>query len=216
MKVYIGPYRYRWVSYVHDKHMNKKYGVDWPEYGQRGMIHNHEPMREVILRKLEDTLQWVYNHSINLILDRISGQKMKIRIDKYDTWSMDHTLAPIILPMLKQLKETKHGAPMVDMKDVPKELRATKAQQNKYAKLGETDPQFFERWDWVMGEMIWAFEQKDRNHWEEDYYGEWVDDPTKTLGGYHINADDEGRKAHQKRMSNGFRLFGKYYEALWD
>ena len=28
--------------------------------------------------------------------------------------------------------------------------------------------------------------------------------------------DDEGRKKHQERMSNGFRLFGKYYEALWD
>jgi hypothetical protein len=53
-------------------------------------------------------------------------QKTSIKIHKWDTWSMDHTLAPIILPMLVQLKETKHGAPMVDMKDVPKELRATK------------------------------------------------------------------------------------------
>ena len=28
--------------------------------------------------------------------------------------------------------------------------------------------------------------------------------------------DDEGRKKHQERMSNGFRLFGKYFESLWD
>ena len=52
-------------------------------------------------------------------------QKTSIRIDNYDTWSMDHTLAPIILPMLVQLKATKHGAPMVDMEDVPREYTKT-------------------------------------------------------------------------------------------
>jgi hypothetical protein len=116
---------------------------------------------------------------------------------------MDHTLAPIILPMLKQLKETKHGAPFVDMEDVPKELRATKAQQNKYAKLGEVDPKHFERWDWVMDEMIHAFEQKNKDDWQSYYYSynEW---------------DTEGMKAEQERISNGFRLFGKYFESLWD
>ena len=35
----------------------------------------------------------------------------KIHIDPWDTWSMDYTLALIILPMLNQLKESKHGAP---------------------------------------------------------------------------------------------------------
>ena len=34
-----------------------------------------------------------------------------VRIDKQDTWSMDYTLAHVILPMLIQLKETKHGSP---------------------------------------------------------------------------------------------------------
>ena len=129
-------------------------------------------------------------------------QKTSIRIDKYDTWSMDHTLAPIILPMLVQLKATKHGAPMVDMKDVPRELRATKKQLDAYGKNGDVDPKHFERWDWILDEMIWAFEQKCRDDWMEDYYyNKW---------------DQEGVKAHQDRMSNGFRLFGKYYENLWD
>ena len=40
---------------------------------------------------------------------------------------MDHTLAMIIVPMLKQLKETKHGAPFVDDEDVPEELKSTSA-----------------------------------------------------------------------------------------
>ena len=38
-------------------------------------------------------------------------RKIKIQIDKWDTYSMDHTLAMIIYPMLLQLKATKHGVP---------------------------------------------------------------------------------------------------------
>ena len=129
-------------------------------------------------------------------------QKTSIRIDQYDTWSMDHTLAPIILPMLKQLKETKHGAPNVDPKDVPIPLRPKKQDVLKYKEIGETDDKFFERWDWVLDEMIWAFEQKCRDDWMSDYdYNKW---------------DSEGANSHQARMSNGFKLFGKYYESLWD
>ena len=141
-------------------------------------------------------------------LDRLFGwnpkQKIRVRIDPHDTWSMDHTLAPIILPMLKQLKETKHGAPAVEFKDVPEELMPPDAEAVKklYMENGETDENYFKRWDYVLDEMIWAFEQKCRDDWMEDYdYNKW---------------DHEGAKAHQDRMSNGFRLFGKYYESLWD
>ena len=193
MKVSIGPPRFRWSSYVHEHYMDKKHGRGWEE----STTHF-----EWLLEKIEDGLQWVYNYTINLYLDRRNTQKIKVRIDKYDTWSMDHTLAPIILPMLKQLKETKHGAPNVYMEDVPKELRATKKQLDAYGKTGETDDNYFKRWDWVLDEMIWAFEQKCRNDWMEDYYyNKW---------------DLEGVGVHQERMNNGFRLFGKYFENLWD
>ena len=87
-------------------------------------------------------------------------QRTSIKIHKYDTWSMDHTLAPIILPMLVQLKATKHGAPFVDNEDVPEELQATKEQIDEYNKGGDAVPNHFERWEWVLDEMIWAFEQK--------------------------------------------------------
>ena len=80
---------------------------------------------------------------------------------------------------------------------------------------GETDENFFKRWEWVLDEMIWAFEQKTID-WEEQYYGEWVEDKSNLLGGRHASTDYDGLKAHQARMSNGFRLFGKYYENLWD
>jgi len=208
MKVYIGPYVDRWVSYVHDRYMERKYGyTDWPETQTRF---------ENFLEKTEDVLQWIYNHSINLYLDR-KERNLKIRIDRYDTWSMDGTLAHIVVPMLKQLKETKHGAPAVEFKDVPEELMPPDAEATKklYMENGEIDENFFKRWEWVLDEMIWSFEQKTID-WEKQYYGEWVEDKSNLLGGHHASTDYDGLKAHQARMSNGFRLFGKYYENLWD
>ena len=134
--------------------------------------------------------------------------KVSVHIDDFDTWSMDHTLAYIIEPMLKQLKLTKHGAPYVYPEDVPTELRPTKKELTAYTKNGDTDSKFFERWDWVMDEMIFAFESK-HTDWEEQFHsGERLNHTFKI--------DMKGRKAYQKRISNGFRLFGKYYENLWD
>jgi len=205
MKVKIGKYPSRLTCRIHTRYMDRKYGiVDWPVYEpSKGLgPGKHPPFKEAFLEGLEDAIQSVYNVFNWIWFDRRT-QKVKVRIDRWDTWSMDHTLAPIILPMLKQLKETKHGAPNVDMEDVPKELRATKAQLNKYAKGGDVDPKHFERWDWVMDEMIHAFEQKNKDDWQSYYYSynDW---------------DMEGMKAEQERISNVFRLFGKYFESLWD
>ena len=114
----------------------------------------------------------------------------RVEIEPHDTWSMDCTLAMIIHPMLVQLKATTHGYP---------------------SDLTE------ERWNEILDEMIWAFEQKCRDHWEDDYYGDYVEDQKNgSMVGSFKWIDHEGLKTHQERMSNGFRLFGRYYENLWD
>ena len=142
-------------------------------------------------------------------------RQVYVRIDKYDTWSMDHTLGYIILPMLKQLQATKHGAPNVDDEDVPDNLKSTSAEPK--AEEWDTDSNHFLRWDWVLDEMIWAFEQQADNadskfftH-AEKLPGEDFMDTIKRS-----QVDFEGLDAWQKRKANGYRLFGKYYEALWD
>jgi len=94
--------------------------VDWPEEQTRF---------ERSLEWLEDRVQDFYDVFNWIWFDRRTGQKQKIHIDRWDTWSMDHTLAPVILPMLVQLKATKHGAPCVDLEDVPEELRPTNTEE---------------------------------------------------------------------------------------
>ena len=143
---------------------------------------------------------------------------------------MDHTLAEVVLPMLKQLKATKHGSPMVDEEDVPPHLQSSAYKQAKkrtpkksttrpdvHAVDMDDDNTLHDRWDWVLQEMIWAFEQKiieDADGKFFDYTESgglpWKSDYTPP------KYDVEGHKAWQKRKDNGFRLFGKYYEALWD
>jgi hypothetical protein len=149
-------------------------------------------------------------------------QKKSIRIDPWDTWSMDHTLADIILPMLKQLRKTQHGAPCTDDEDVPEHLRSTNAKPKKND--WDTDEFHFKRWDWIMKEMIWTFAEhsKDRepNFWIKKPKHKWVSVEgqdwkemiTTDKGIY----DEAKAKAYWARKKNGFRLFGKYYQNLWD
>jgi len=167
--------------------MDKKYGiVNWPtEYNRT----------ERLLEQLEDAVQSVYNVFNWAWFDRRT-QKVKVRIDRQDTWSMDHTLAHIILPMLQQLQKTKHGAPYVDPDDCPKDLRPK--EQDEYG----TDDTHFARWDWVLDEMIYAFDSKVNK--EEVYMR------------FDIATERDAMQKEQERISNGFKLFGKYYEGLWD
>lgn len=207
MKIYIGPYRDRWISGIHERYMNRKYG--YLKWDYSNTVYEH------FLERLEKDLQWIYDHSINLILDRLPYQRTKIRIDKYDTWGMDDTLAPIILPMLKQLKAQKQGSPNVDSSDVPEHLRNNNPNGKEFWGDDQADEHFHARWDYVLDEMIWAFEEKCKDDWEKEYYGDWIEDENDPLGGHFGWYDAEGRKKHQERMSNGFCLFGKYFENLW-
>lgn len=142
-------------------------------------------------------------------------RKIKVRIDNYDTWSMDNTLAHIILPMLKKLKAEKHGSPYVKNEDVPDFLRSDDGEDP-----WDTDSKHFEKWDWVLSEMIFAFECKvDPNDEDKFFKGEadYIFGKTIEKGPNHtLEVDYEGLKAHQERKRNGFRLFGAYYEHLWD
>ena len=139
--------------------------------------------------------------------DNEEDREISIEIDNYDTWNMDSTLALIIAPMLKQLQATKHGSPNVDDEDVPENLRTTSAHAKEHE--WDTDSNWHKRWDWVMDEMIWAFEQL-LSDWEDQFYSY----KNKEEAGFIV--DNDGLEKHAERMENGFRLFGKYYTGLWD
>ena len=208
MKIYIDKYRSHWLSpYViltkicfwenEDTIYNLK---DDPKNPYIKLVKLLEPICK--------GFQW--------FLDIIHPRIQYIKIDPWDTWSMDATLADIILPMLKQLRDTKHGAPFVDDEDVPEELKSTSAptKENDW----DTDDNHFKRWDWVLDEMIWAFEQKVDGDSEDQFFDHSESNGKTPWDKDYVGPkyDREGYEKWQERKSNGFRLFGRYYENLWD
>ncbi len=194
MKVYIGPYR-DWIG----PYQIAEKILFWMDKDEDERVHNlGEWLGDTWVGKFCD---WVHSKK---------NRKVKVRIDKYDTWNMDHTLALIVLPMLKQLKATKHGSPYTDDEDVPEHLRSTAAtpltQEEK--DCGHSDDNWFKRWNWIMDEMIYAFEMELDGDWEMEIFKRggvsWTDEKFAE------------RKVIQDRIANGFRLFGKYYQGLWD
>ena len=246
MKIYISKYRDHWISpYTMLDYMF--FWTDWSKCSRTWKL-------EDTLKDEADTInggksryverpdwcdKWADRLSplsvaIQWVLDRIHPRVEYVKIDRWDTWSMDHTLGMIALPMLRQLRDSKHGGPRVDDEDVPEHLRSTSAppKENEY----DTDLHWFDRWDWVLNEMIFAFEHTLDDSWEEayrsgkaDYISVPVDkDGNEVAKGEHryyqmkegpdhtYKCDYDGMNLVHERIRNGFRLFGKYYQGLWD
>jgi len=186
MKVKIGPY-IRWVGPYQIASGVFFWLERFPDdaKSERWDYRLHEWFGDKLANSwVTDICQWV-NSKFN--------RKVKVHIDPYDTWSMDHTLSLIIHPMLVQLKATNHGYGFVDIEDCPLE----KGAELEYGQF-ENDEK---RWAWLMDELIWTFNEIANEHPNEP---DWK---TSSL---------EEREAYDKRISNGTRLFGRYYQSLWD
>lgn len=201
MIVYKNKYKNHWISPITIvEHM-----FFWTDWSKCGRAKGYIPDEQFIeapkwADKLSDLLHPI-SVAIKWVLDKVDRKIDYVKIDRWDTWSMDSTLAPIILPMLKQLQATKHGAPNVADEDVPEYLRSHMAQpkENEW----DADSLWHMRWDWVLGEMIFAFEKLNEEDWEQEFFKD------KTW-------DKENWQKVSDRIDNGLLLFGKYYRALWD
>jgi len=165
-------------------------------------------------------------------------RKTKVQIDKWDTYSVDHTLALIIYPLLIQLKESKHGVPSELVNDVGGE---DYTDQSSFDFYKETHQESWEiashRWDEVLDKMIWSFSQLIDDEWDSQYHHgkaeyDWVETdtlypnpvtgvPEPTYQMVDKNPDEHwydhvGHRLHEERIQEGLELFGKYYRNLWD
>ena len=219
MHINIGPYINRWTtsylerSYCEMRHKKNYWEIDDAELN---FFDN------CVIWVLDKWQTLVLDQTINRYLDN-KERTIKIKIHNYDTWGMDTTIAHIIHPMLIQLKETKHGSPLVDDADVPEHLRSTSAKpkENEW----DTDEFHHDRWEWIIDEMIWAFESIKDSDFEDQFYSgkcDWIleettigtvmrDDPNSTF-----KFDREKYDENMNRQKNGLLLFAKYYRSLWD
>lgn len=183
MKVYIGDY-VEWFG----PYQLAELLMFWCKDEDR--VHNFGEKLSSI-KWLDNFLNWVYSKKKRITY---------IKVDSYDTYNVDHTIALLITPLLKQFKEKTYGSPRVDEWDVPEHLRPSSEEIDLYQTKGEIDSKYHERWQWVLGEMIFAFED---TLLDEDHLSSSSPE------------EKAAEKAKQARVANGFALFGKYYQGLW-
>lgn len=145
---------------------------------------------------------WVCKHNPN------AEQTVRVRIDPWDTWNMAETLADIILPMLKQLRDEKHGSPG-DLG--PFQETSNTSQQYCFDWYKDDDNAAWDlghkQWCEIMDKMVWSFEQVvDRER----------DDQFHAKGPKGRNFNIQGYKAYYEKIQEGLNLFGRYYMNLWD
>jgi hypothetical protein len=166
-----------------------------------------------------------------------NGRKIVVRIDKEDSWSVDSTLAVIILPTLIQLKQNSQGVPN-EFGDVG---GGDWENQESFDFYKETYNEAFDiscqKWNEILDKMIWSFQQVAFGDYDSKYHhGEAIFEWTKTkesglnpLTGkvenfsemVDKNPDEHwydivGHREHERRIQEGLELFGKYFRNLWD
>lgn len=207
MKIYIGPHKNWWGPF------------------QIADLLRYVGLSEKRCRRVGE---WLNNTRLRGVCEWIHARRKRttrIRIDDYDVWGMDHTLAMIVVPMLERLKERKQGAPQVDDEDVPEHLKSTNAPPltEEEENTASPDANWFLRWDWVLDEIIWSFKQIMDEESELKFSKDR--DPSKPSDEKGLSFresmdrtdfDHDAYGAHQDRVQNGMCLFGKYLQGMWD
>lgn len=209
MKIFIGKYR-SWVGVYQLASLLKYVGVSEDKCHEIG---GKAPQWMV------DFTEWIHSKK---------HRKVKIKIHDYDVWNANDTLAMVIHPVLVKLKETKHGSPFTDDRLIPSGLNLRTDECGKTEDCG-SDENLHRRWEFILDEMIWAFEQHlPDNDWESLYHSgehdfkfEELNDGSgcsKMVKGPKDTHkfDMEGYKAHSDRMERGTTFFGFYFFGLWD
>lgn len=154
---------------------------------------------------------WVFHRIKNFLTNipkkiKFFYQRGKRGYSDQDVWSMDWWFFSVVIPMLKQLRDTKQG--------YPSEFKTP------------------EEWDRELDTMIHYFIEateegcSEKNEYEEQYNKRWWDSFDKKGMAYVID-DSELRDKYLQRsyeideyredMKNkGFEMFSKYFWNLWD
>ena len=154
---------------------------------------------------------WVFHRIKNFLTNmpkriKFFYQRGKRGYSDQDVWSMDWWFFSVVIPMLKQLRDTKQGYP--------------------------TKFKTPEEWDRELDTMIHYFIEateegcSEKNEYEEQYNKRWWDSFDKKGMAYVID-DSELRDKYLQRsyeideyredMKNkGFEMFSKYFWNLWD
>lgn len=136
-------------------------------------------------------------------------QKIQVKIDPWDTWSLDCTLSYIILASLKEFKKDLHSYPsLIDHKNSSYIHAVNFDDSDKDAGM--------KIWVEILDKMIYSFDEKinETNKPEPEFISEG-----KRIFDYEIKDKEQWYKdleEYETKVQEGFELFGKYFQNLWN
>lgn len=168
---------------------------------------------------------------------KASERRISVDIDRWDTWSADHTMALVILPLLLQYRENHHGIPNEfadhsgDENCQPQYLFDFYKESHDWA-----FDQGVKKWEETLDKMIWSFYQIVVDDDSKYHHGranfDWIKSdkqyPNPITGKVEDTfqmvdknptehwTDYEGMRLHEERIQEGLDLFGKYFRNIWD
>lgn len=163
MKVKIGPY----TTWIGPYQIAEKI-LFWRDKNTDESVHNFGE-KLASIDWLVNLCQWIESKK---------KRKIKVHIDDYDVWSLDHTLAVIILPALKELKKDNTGHPcgLDPIADV-----------SEFGNCGKCGCE--QKWDEILDKMIWSFKQivEDDEESHDNYkeYNERIQEGIELFGKYY-------------------------------
>lgn len=124
---------------------------------------------------------------------------VKVKINGFDIWNLDHTLAQVIYPALVKFREHLNGYPgeFAEPEDFP---------EGEYPS-GYTGGGI-KAWEIILDHMIWAFKEILDDEYMMRFYHERDNNDDRT---WTLKVD-----AHEKKIQAGLDLFGHYYRGLWN
>lgn len=156
-------------------------------------------------------------HIGNFPKDPSKEQKVKIKIDPWDSYAGYHTLALIIHPLLVDFrKKSNKGIPGKFLDDMGYDF-SENVKNSVFNKRKK-------EWNAVIDKMIWSFRETANDYPGEKKAFKKNGKKYKTKirdDGYHevvetgLDYDRKVYEEYQKRLQEGIDLFAKYYGCLW-
>lgn len=162
-------------------------------------------------------------------------RKLSVQVDRWDTYSLDHTLALIVLPLLLQLRQNMMGVPSDFTRSVGGDTDSNYCFDFIDLDKDEVFDKGCKQWEETLDKMIWSFQQLVMDDYDNKYHHGnmkigWkpveITDPTtgKLTKAYEMvdeNPEEHwydhvGHMLHEERIQEGLDLFAKYYRNLWD
>jgi len=139
----------------------------------------------------------------------------KVDIEKWDTYSADHTLSLIIHPLLVKFRDNVLAQGIVPSEFLPTRDVSDLTEEEAAELHARLHVEGSEKWVGILDKMIWSFYQIKTNYYGEKSFFKEVEGNPEDPDYNKFDIDKDGLNDYYEKIDEGAQLFGRYYRSLW-